>query len=725
MNKEWHRPILLDYESRKQDSKIEFPLIKDTISNEEIIASIDVLLSGQLTMNTNVFEFEKEFAKKVGVKYAIMCNSGSSANLLALACITNKLRSKHLDINDEILIPAVCWSTSLSPIIQLGLKPIFVDVNPDTMNIDINDLKKKITKSTKGLLLVHVLGNTCDMNEVIKLVNNHNLILIEDTCESLGSLYNDKYLGTFGDFSTYSFYYSHHITTGEGGMIICKTLEDYNLLKCLRAHGWTRDLSNKEEINKKYPKINDKFLFINFGYNLRPIEISAAIGRCQLKKLDMMNYNRKLNRINIINSLKTHDKWNNQLIFTSNPKNSDPAWFGFTTLLSEQFKHQYFDYLQYLSDNGIENRPIISGNITRQPIINLLDQDINPKDFLGAEIITERGFFLGIHTTLLSDKKIKLLTDKLLNFNFKSINIKTILVTGGSGLVGQGIKNYIKNIKSDNYIFLSSKDGDLRNYNDTKIIFEKYKPTHVIHLAVKLMSGNMMNNYPVDMLEDNTLININVLKCAHKYNVKKLVSLLSPFAYPEHVKIPIMEYDLHNGPCYLNYESYGTAKRQLELLSRYYRKQYNCNFITVIPTNIFGPKDQYRLNGPVVEALIAKCIKASTTNTDIVCYGSGQVYRQFCYSKDLSKTLLWILDNYNDDNPINITGHEISIKELAITIAKKFNVQNKLIFDTSYPDGPVYRTLCDDKLVDIYKDYQKTDLKQSINEVINTIKLTK
>ena len=163
-----------------------------------------------------------------------MVNSGSSANLLALQCLINPYRKKRLKYGDSVLVPTVCWSTSLWPIIQSGLKPVFVDVDPGTLNLDLKDLKKKITKKTKALVLVLVLGNSTNMDELMNLLKKNKIILIEDTCESLGSKYKNKYLGTFGDFSSFSFYSSHQISSGEGGMVCCKTAEDYEILKALR-----------------------------------------------------------------------------------------------------------------------------------------------------------------------------------------------------------------------------------------------------------------------------------------------------------------------------------------------------------------------------------------------------------------------------------------------------------------------------------------------------------
>ena len=236
-----------------------FPLIDNAFEIDDLMAGINILLKGKITMSEITLKFEKKFAKLVGSKYALMVNSGSSANLLSFFSLINPKNHTRLKKNDECLIPALCWSTSLWPIIQSGLKPKFVDVNVETLNVDLEDLKRKISK-TKAVLAVHILGNSTNMRELMHIVKKNKLILIEDTCESLGSKFKNKSLGTFGRFGTYSFYPSHQITSGEGGMIVCNDKKDYEIIHSLRAHGWDRGLNKKN---------NKSFNFINSGFNLR------------------------------------------------------------------------------------------------------------------------------------------------------------------------------------------------------------------------------------------------------------------------------------------------------------------------------------------------------------------------------------------------------------------------------------------------------------------------
>ena len=302
-----------------------FENVENTYTTNDIDAMIDVLKSDQLTMGKNVKQFEEEFAKKFNFNYCIMVNSGSSANLLALSVLCNAKRSNYLKKGDRILVPSVCWSTSVFPILQNGLEPVFMDVNPETLNINAEDIEKY--PNIRGIVLVHILGASTNMEKVMEIVEKNNLITMEDTCESLSSKYNDTFLGGFGDMGTYSFYFSHHMTTIEGGMITCKTKDDYNLLLSCRAHGWSR------YDNKTYEGVNNKFCFINQGYNLRPMETQGAMGLNQLKDLDSRNNNRRKNYQNITSAVLNDYRNYNIIHGVKQLEDSHPEWFAIALFL--------------------------------------------------------------------------------------------------------------------------------------------------------------------------------------------------------------------------------------------------------------------------------------------------------------------------------------------------------------------------------------------------------
>lgn len=387
-------------------NKYFYPLIEDPFSNNDIREGIKVLKSKQLTISKKTVNFEKDFSSSLKSKYSLMVNSGSSANLLALQCLINPYRKNSLKAGDEVIIPTLCWSTSLWPIIQSNLKPVFVDINPLTLNIDESEVEKKITKKTKAILLVHVLGNSCDMDQIMKIKKKYNLILIEDTCESLGSKYNDKYLGTFGEFSSFSFYSSHQISSGEGGMICCKDKVDYNIIKSLRSHGWSRGTSFENTIYKSNKKLDKRFIFFNSGYNLRPTEVSAAIGHNQFKRLNKFISIRNFNKKKIILSMKKNMIINKKIDFYYENKNVTPSWFGLPIKILVNKKKYKNIIIKKLEKNGIETRPIISGNFADQPAAKKYNLTSNNK-FPNTDFVYNNSFFIGLPTKKIDNKYLK------------------------------------------------------------------------------------------------------------------------------------------------------------------------------------------------------------------------------------------------------------------------------------------------------------------------------
>ncbi|CAM0140739.1 hypothetical protein VKS41_008007 [Umbelopsis sp. WA50703] len=305
-----------------------------------------------------------------------------------------------------------------------------------------------------------------------------------------------------------------------------------------------------------------------------------------------------------------------------------------------------------------------------------------------------------------------------------------ILVTGGSGLVGKAIEWVIENDKSERFgkkegeqwIFLTSKDGDLRKREDTKAIFEKYKPTHVIHLAA-LVGGLFKNmKYKLDMLRDNMLINDNVLDVSKEYNVKKLVSCLSTCVFPDKTTYPIDETMVHNGPPHESNFGYAHAKRMIDVQNKAYNEQYGCNFTSVIPTNIFGPHDNYDLeDSHVLPGLTHKCYLAKKNNTPFIVGGTGKPLRQFIYSRDLAKLFIWVLREYQETEPIILSvgeKDEVSIKDVADAIVKAVGFEGDYSFDTTRADGQYKKTASNDKLLKYLPDFEFTPFDVAIKESV-------
>ena len=303
------------------------------------------------------------------------------------------------------MIPAICWSTSLWPFVQSGLKPIFIDVSKEDFCIDVSKIKNMNLNKIKAIVSINILGNSPDISKLANICQENNIYLIEDTCEALGSKFKKKSLGTFGDFGTYSFYYSHQITSGEGGMVVCKTKKDFDLLKVLRSHGWDRNISKKN---------SNKFNFINSGFNLRPLDLTAAIGLNQLKRLNKMKQIREYNKNKITNHIKKLQNWNNQFQFFSARKYLEPSWFGLPLLMNKKYIKKKSIFLKYLNKNNIETRPILSGNFLKQPCVSLYNLNNPEKNFRNANEIDERGFFIGLPTEKYTTQKVEYLANKLL-----------------------------------------------------------------------------------------------------------------------------------------------------------------------------------------------------------------------------------------------------------------------------------------------------------------------
>lgn len=295
-----------------------------------------------------------------------------------------------------------------------------------------------------------------------------------------------------------------------------------------------------------------------------------------------------------------------------------------------------------------------------------------------------------------------------------------VLVTGGYGLVGSAIQNIYKKYDHQ-FIFSNTKECNLLNYDEVEKYLNKIKPDIIIHLAA-IVGGLFKNiNEPVKMYEDNIILNLNVLKAAHNCNIQNIISCLSTCIFPDNIKYPINEKMLNDGPPHESNFSYAYAKRMLEIHSTSYRKQFNRNYICIIPTNIYGPSDNFSLqDGHVIPALIHKCYLSKLNNEDFEIRGSGSPLRQFIYSEDLAELILWMIENYKDTESIILSvKDEISIKEVGEIIAKKFEYQDRIIFNTNYSDGQYKKTADNKKLVSINKEFKFTNINLGIDKTID------
>lgn len=372
--------------------KSKIPLAAPSYDAEEVIDALESMMSGWVTMGKKVKEFEESFSEYVKTKYSIMVNSGSSANLLALSVLTNPVFKDRIPKESFVITPAVTWATTVSPIINVGCKPLFVDVDLDTLCIDVNLIKDAISKDVSCIMPVHLMGYPCDMNEIMKIASQENLQVIEDSCEAHGATINSKKVGTFGDIGTFSFFLSHHITTMEGGMLITDNEEIFEIAKSLRTFGWVRDLKNKDKLIAENPEIDPRFLFVNLGYNLRPTELQGAFGKHQIKKLDKFI---QIRRDNAKYWNERLSKYSDQII-TPKRNLDNHVFFGYAITIKENASFSRKNFVEFLEAKGIETRPIMAGNFVQQPVSNLIEWKKSGK-LSNSELIMKNSFFIGNH----------------------------------------------------------------------------------------------------------------------------------------------------------------------------------------------------------------------------------------------------------------------------------------------------------------------------------------
>jgi CDP-6-deoxy-D-xylo-4-hexulose-3-dehydrase len=371
--------------------KFKYPLATFTWDDLEYEAIKEVIDSKMFTMGPCVAAFEKSFAEAIGSKYCVMVNSGSSANLVMVAALFYTLdESRRLKRGDEVIVPAVSWSTTYYPLYQYGLKLKFVDVDPHTLNMDISEVRSAITPRTKAIFAVNLLGNPCDFAALQGIARQHSLTIIEDNCESMGATFEGRHAGTFGLMGSFSTFFSHHISTMEGGIVSTDDEELYQILLCLRAHGWTRNLpeTNRVTGRKSADPFEESFKFVLPGYNLRPLEIEGAIGIEQVKKLPKLVAERRRNGARWVEALKDHP----QLVIQREIGNS--SWFGFSLVIREESNLDRPSLAEALRDMGFECRPIVTGNFAKNPVVKFFDHEIHGS-LRHADRIDTHGLFIG------------------------------------------------------------------------------------------------------------------------------------------------------------------------------------------------------------------------------------------------------------------------------------------------------------------------------------------
>ena len=370
-----------------------FPLATSSWGKEEAEAMQRVIASGQFTMGENVRAFEHDFARYVGSRHCIMVNSGSSANLLMVAALFyTKNQTLKLKRGDEVIVPAVSWSTTYYPLYQYGLKIKFVDIDLHTLNYDLEQLELAVTDKTRAIMAVNLLGNPNDFERIQQIIGQRSIVLMEDNCESMGARYKGKYAGTFGVMGTFSSFFSHHISTMEGGMVVTDDEELHHILLSLRAHGWTRNLPKDNLVcsSKSDDPFDESFRFVLPGYNVRPLEIEGALGVEQVKRLPMLIAERRKNGRLLQAALGSHPD------ILIQKETGESSWFGFSLVIRPGSDMKRKDLVVKLNGLGFECRPIVAGNFAKNEVVKYFDSEVHGA-LKNAEHIDWNGLFIGNH----------------------------------------------------------------------------------------------------------------------------------------------------------------------------------------------------------------------------------------------------------------------------------------------------------------------------------------
>jgi len=371
----------------------QYPLATATWDESEYKALQEVIDSGIFTMGPRVAQFERDFTQYIGSKYAVMVNSGSSANLLMVAALFYT-KNSHLKLNagDEVIVPAVSWSTTYYPLYQYGLKIKFVDIDLQTLNYDLDQLRLAVTDQTRAIMVVNLLGNPNDFLAIRNIIGSRDIVLVEDNCESLGAEFEGKKAGTFGVMGSFSSFFSHHISTMEGGVVVTDDEELYHILLSLRAHGWTRNLPKENLVcgTKSDDSFEESFRFVLPGYNLRPLEMSGALGIKQIQKLPTLIGERRKNGVILQRAMQDHP----DLLIQSEIGQS--SWFGFSLVIRPDSNLSRKNLVKKLIKLGFECRPIVAGNFAKNEVVKYFNSEVHGR-LKNAEHIDQNGLFIGNH----------------------------------------------------------------------------------------------------------------------------------------------------------------------------------------------------------------------------------------------------------------------------------------------------------------------------------------
>jgi CDP-6-deoxy-D-xylo-4-hexulose-3-dehydrase len=393
---------------RKGEKRV--ALMRPFYDQAEVMQVVDSLLRQEITMNQSkgnkVQKFEDLWKGFIGKKEGIMTNSGSSANLMALQLLTNPLLPNRMKPGDEVITPALTWTTTVSPIWAVGCKPVFVDVDPSTFVMKVEEIEKAITPKTRAIMPVHLLGYPCDMPAIMELAKKHDLFVIEDCCEAHGAEIDGRKVGSFGHLATFSFFFSHHLSTMEGGMVLTDDVEYAEIIRTMRSQGVIRNCRNdafKERYYKdpRYKDIQRAYLFSNIGFNVRPTELNGGFGLEQFKKFPKILKARIDNAAYFLKAFKRFEK---HIAMPMIGKNVKHGWFGIPVYVKESPSVTRKELEAHLNSKGIETRQIMAGDVTLQPAYGLFESRV-VGDLKHTKAIHKSAFFFGNHPLIRKEER--------------------------------------------------------------------------------------------------------------------------------------------------------------------------------------------------------------------------------------------------------------------------------------------------------------------------------
>jgi len=691
---------------------MEVPYAAAIYGPEEIEAVLNVLRNPKkIVAGPQVKEFEKKIAGIFGKEYGIMVNSGSSANLIALDVL-------DLPVGSEVITPALTFGTTLSPILQKGLKPVFVDVVPGTYLIDVDKIEALITQNTKVLMIPSLLGNVPDMKKLRELADKYSLFLVEDSCDTLGAKFDGNPSGFYSDISTTSFYASHVVTAAGSGGMVC--FHDKELAKrALVKSNWGRESTlfgvyeKSEDIEKRFAGKLDgetydaKFIFSEVGYNFQSGELNGAFGLVQLRRLDSFSEKRKQNFAELMNFFRDYE---DLFILPKQDIRVETNWLCFPLTLKDNVGFTRNEITKFLEEKNIQTRPIFTGNVLKQPAFsNLESKEVADNNFPITDKVMRNGFVVGCHHGLQTEQ-IQYLKDtfneffkkKLQNRNAgfltsSMVNLpkrenKNILVTGGYGFIGSNFVRHlyekypeyrIYNIdlltyagNQDNLLDIEKKecslDSNQKRYN---FLYGDICDTRFLDIIFARHNFDMVINFAAETHVDRSIIDMNDFIYTNIGGVRSLIEAVRKYNVPRFVHISTDEIygDIDEGYSYEDSplrpsNPYSSSKAAADLIVQSFIRTHKVPAVIVRGSNNYG---QYQYPEKLIPLAISNIIEGSK----IPIHGTGQQIRSWVHVNDFCSAIDIIAHKSPDHEIYNVHGEEKTNMDIINLLARSLNVR--------------------------------------------------